>query len=489
MKSPTIVALLVLFAVAVCAEDPEMEGDVLVLTDKTFDEVVNNADLILVEFYAPWCGHCKKLTPEFAEAATKLKKDNVKLAKVDATVETNVASRFGVSGYPTLKIFRKGNQAEYKGPRDASGIVSYMLKQVGDSAKAIKTVEEYNKFIDHYDVSIIGFFPSKTGSLYQNFIATADNLREEFRFGLVTETSVLTELKYGSGIVIVKPFENKKASTYTGIDSTSAISDWVYQNSLALVGEFTKETAPRYQKRNLPIVKVYCEADLKNNAKNTNYFINRVKKAMGDDKKLQEKLQFAVVNKKAFKEEMDKFGLSSDAAVSVAIDDIKSTLKYKMESEFNVENLKAFLADFVAGKIAPYIKSEPIPDNSNEDVKVVVGKNFNDIVLDTTKDVLLEMYAPWCGHCKKLEPVYKELAESLKDNPNVVIAKMDATANDSPHGKYQAKGFPTILYAPANNKDNPVQFSGDRTVQGFTDFLKSKASVKWPKKEKKKDDL
>ncbi len=64
-----------------------------------------------------------------------------------------------------------------------------MLKQVGDSTKPIKSMEDYKKFIDHHDVSIIGFFPQKSGSLYQNFLAAADALRDEFKLALVTDSA------------------------------------------------------------------------------------------------------------------------------------------------------------------------------------------------------------------------------------------------------------------------------------------------------------
>lgn len=84
-------------------------------------------------------------------------------------------------------------------------------------------------------------------------------------------------------------------------------------------------------------------------------------------------------------------------------DDIK---KYHFTEEFNAANLLAFAENFKAGTIKPTFKSEEIPEKNDEPVKVIVGKNWETLVADKTKDVLVEFYAPWCGHCKTLEPIY-----------------------------------------------------------------------------------
>jgi protein disulfide-isomerase A1 len=87
-------------------------------------------------------------------------------------------------------------------------------------------------------------------------------------------------------------------------------------------------------------------------------------------------------------------------------------------------------------------------------VTVVVGKNFDSVVLDDSKDVLLEVYAPWCGHCKALAPTWEKLAKRFRSVDSVVIAKMDGTANE--HEKVNVRGFPTLLFFPAGAKGSPV---------------------------------
>lgn len=115
MRSFRNVALGLIGAAAVVSA-----SDVVDLKQDTFKDHIAANPLALVEFFAPWCGHCKSLAPEYEEAATTLKEKNIALAKVDCTEEVDLCKSFGVEGYPTLKIFRgPDNISAYTGPRKA----------------------------------------------------------------------------------------------------------------------------------------------------------------------------------------------------------------------------------------------------------------------------------------------------------------------------------------------------------------------------------
>jgi protein disulfide-isomerase A1 len=93
-------------------------SDVHDLKKDTFNDFIKGHDLVLAEFFAPWCGHCKALAPEFETAATALKEKNIPLIKVDCTEEADLCKDHDVQGYPTVKVFRGlSNVSPYTGPR------------------------------------------------------------------------------------------------------------------------------------------------------------------------------------------------------------------------------------------------------------------------------------------------------------------------------------------------------------------------------------
>lgn len=119
--APWVLSLVGAAAVASAADtNADAKSDVVSLTKDTFTDFVKEHDLVLAEFFAPWCGHCKALAPKYEEAATELKGKNIPLVKVDCTAEEDLCRDYGVEGYPTLKIFRGPEDTKpYMGARQA----------------------------------------------------------------------------------------------------------------------------------------------------------------------------------------------------------------------------------------------------------------------------------------------------------------------------------------------------------------------------------
>ena len=186
-------------------------------------------------------------------------------------------------------------------------------------------------------------------------------------------------------------------------------------------------------------------------------------------------VNFATIDAKSFGAHATNLNLQADKWPAFAIQDIGKNLKfpYDQTKKITEKDIGAFVDSFVAGKIEASVKSEAIPEKNDGPVKVIVAHNYNEIVMDDTKDVLVEFYAPWCGHCKALAPKYEEFGALYQGNADfaskVTIAKVDATANDVPD---EIQGFPTIKLFKAGDKKKPVEYSGDRSIEDLIKFVK-----------------
>uniref|UniRef100_A0A1L8EE44 Protein disulfide-isomerase n=1 Tax=Haematobia irritans TaxID=7368 RepID=A0A1L8EE44_HAEIR len=447
------------------------ESDVLELTDDNFSSTLASHETTLVMFYAPWCGHCKRLKPEYAKAAEIVKDDDppITLAKVDCTEGgKETCNKFSVSGYPTLKIF-KGDEVsqDYNGPREAAGIAKFMRAQVGPASKDIATVADLDKFLGAKETTIFGYFKDIDSKLAKTFLKFADKNREKYRFGHSSNSDVLEKAGETDAIVLIRAphlsnkFEENTAK-FEG-SSESDLSTFVKDNFHGLVGHRTQETVRDFKN---PLITAYYSVDYVKNVKGTNYWRNRVLKVA---KEFAGKLNFAISAKDDFQHELNEYGYDFVGEKPVILARDAKNLKYALKEEFSVENLRDFAEKLLEGELEPYIKSEPIPEDNSAPVKVAVAKNFDEVVMNNGKDTLIEFYAPWCGHCKKLTPIYDELAEKLQDE-DVVIAKMDATANDVPP-EFNVRGFPTLFWLPKDSKNKPVSYNEGREVDDFIKFI------------------
>ncbi|KAK0618334.1 protein disulfide-isomerase precursor [Bombardia bombarda] len=450
-------------------------SDVEQLKKDNFDEFVKANDIVLAEFFAPWCGHCKALAPEYEEAATSLKEKNIKLVKVDCTEEADLCQQYGVEGYPTLKVFRGAdNISPYKGQRKAAAITSYMIKQSLPSVSLLTkdTVEDFKKADK---VVIVAFFDATDKASNETFSAVADKLRDNYPFG-ASNDAALAEAEGVSfpSVVVYKEFDEGK-SVFSEKFTAEAIEKFAKTAATPLIGEVGPETYSDYMAAGIPLAYIFAET-----AEERKEISDAIKPIAEAHRGV---INFATIDAKAFGAHAGNLNLKADQFPAFAIQEIAKNQKFPFDQEKKIthDSIKEFVDEFVAGKVEPSIKSEPIPETQEGPVTIVVAKNYNDIVLDDTKDVLIEFYAPWCGHCKALAPKYDELAalyakSEFKDK--VVIAKVDATLNDVPD---EIQGFPTIKMYPAGAKDKAITYSGSRTIEDLIEFIaengKYKASV------------
>jgi len=480
-----VYSVLALASVVCGAAEVTKDEGVAVLNEANFQEVIDSNEFVLVEFYAPWCGHCKALAPEYAKAAGILaEKDSpIVLAKVDATEEGPVAEKFEVRGYPTLKFFRSGKATEYGGGRTADTIVSWLEKKTGPPAVTVASVEEAATFTAGKDVSIIGFFADQTTDAAKAYLAAATNL-DDFQFAISSAPEVAAEYKIeGEAVLLLKTFDDGKAVLTEGITEES-VTAFVASESLPLVVDFNQDTA---QKIFSGEIKSHLLAFLSAKAESYADQVDMLKTIATENKG---KMLFVTINtdEEDHKRILEFFGITEKELPTFrAIKLGEDMAKFKPDDDtIELENIKAFVTKFMAGELKQHLMSEEIPEDwDKEGVKVLVGKNFQDVAMDTNKNVLVEFYAPWCGHCKQLVPIWDKLGEKYQDHPTIVIAKMDSTANELEEIKVQ--GFPTIKLVKAGTNEI-VDFDGDRTEDGFIKFLEAQCGDE-AEKIKDKDEL
>jgi protein disulfide-isomerase A1 len=462
-------------ALALGVNAAEVDEGVIVLTDANFDEELVKYDYLLVEFYAPWCGHCKQLAPEYAKAAQRLAQNDppYHLAKVDATEQKQVAERFAIRGFPTLIFFKKGQKMEYTGGRTENDIVNWILKKVGPPSNevtcaALKEKVEASKLA-------VAYFGETTGREFAEiFLDVAQNpaISEKYQFFHVNDKECAASFGANNlpALVIFRKFDENTV-VYSGNWESSPIVDWLQASSVPTLINFSEDfIEPIFGQRKSAIFLFRSNSDADKGFSQT--FAEAAKTLKGQ-------ILFVVSGvSDGIQQRLGEFiGVEESNLPTIRILDPANNMKKftfpgRIES-LTLDALTEFVKDFKSGSLQPFLKSQEIPTDNSEAVITVVGKNFKEVVVDNDNDVFIEFYAPWCGHCKKLAPEWEKLASDFKDVKGLTIAKMDATANEV--DGVDIRGYPTLKFYPKGSKSSPVDYDGGRDLDSFKTWLKEKS--------------
>lgn len=461
---------------AVAPED----SAVVKLTEATFADFVAENPYVLAEFFAPWCGHCKKLGPEFATAADALADSvpDVKLAQIDCTEERDLCANFEIRGYPTLKVFKgdASNVSDYPGQRVSDSIISYMSKLTLPAVQTIDDAATLDSKIESLPESfILQVLPEgiEKSAANETFYQVADKYKENFTFATTSDKTYVS--KYASSgkkpayVIFRKGEDVEDATLYTGEDigdDFELLVDFIDVESKPLFGEINGATYQAYTSSNIPLAYYFYASKEERDAAEP--IIKRVAK------KNRGEINFVGLDASQFGMHAQNLNMQEDFPLFV-IHDLEKNKKYGIPQDKPLDNndITQFVQKFKAGEVEPIVKSEPIPEKQESSVYHLVGTEHDSIV-NSKKDVFVKYYAPWCGHCKKLAPIFEDLAEKYVGR-DVVVAELDNTLNDVEG--VEIHGYPTLVLFPADGSD-PIYYEEARTLEAMANFIKENGSLK-----------
>ncbi|XP_067118624.1 thioredoxin domain-containing protein 5 [Centruroides vittatus] len=379
-KLPGLLTFLLVVRECFCSSDLYTDNSIK-YNEEGFRKNIGNS-VHFVKFYAPWCGHCKRLAPIWDELAEKYNRpgeEKLVIAKVDCTMETALCSEQGVTGYPTLKFFKKGTIEghKYRGPRDIASLEAFIANSLGEENIVEKTPEPpkpVNDVVRLTDDTFHKFV--ERGTHFVKFYAPWCGHCQKL---VPVWKELANSLKFDGSIKISE------------IDCTA---------HRTACGEFEVKAYPT--------------------------------------------LLWIVDGKKVEKYEGSR-----------THEDLKLYVSKMKEREFGSNK------DSVEGAI---------PESVSRPEMAIIQLTENDFEETIETGVtFIKFFAPWCGHCRNLEPTWNHLGQKFLTNDRIKIAKVDCTLHENLCSKHKVDGYPTLLLF--RNGERLAEYKGNRELPSLHDFV------------------
>lgn len=446
---------------------------VVKLTAANFESFLKEHPLVLAEFFAPWCGHCKSLGPEYVAAADKLQEVDIPLAQIDCTEEEALCQTQGIRGYPTLKVFRGPSDAKpYEGARKAEAIELYMLKQLRPAIAELDLKSAEAEGLASKEAVVVFVLTDKKTN--GTFTEVANLRRDKLTFFAVKDEEATK--KYGKKPTVVvyrSDFaEGDEPAVLTGETDPEKIAAFIDSELKPFFGEINGETFQDYMMAKTPLAYLFYTSPEERE--------EWAKKLVPFAKEYRGKVNFVGLDAVRFGKHAENLNQEEKFPL-FALHDLEENKKYGLDQskDLSLKDIEELLQKYSKGEAKAIIKSEEIPETQENAVMKLVAYTHDEVVQDTDKDVFVMYHATWCGHCKRLAPTFEEFAALYKNDENasqkVVIANIEATQNDV---DVDIQGFPTLILYPAGDKEHPVTFESSRDLESLAAFVKEHGTHK-----------
>lgn len=446
------------------------ESGVWVLSSSNIDQAFSIQSNILIEFYAPGCGHCEKLAPEYTKAAQKLLNLNppIHIGKVNGLENESLLSKYKIKGFPTLLYFIDGEAINYTGDRTEDSIFSFVYYKSRPKVTVISLEDELDHFLTHYKTNAVLFSPkdSKEFKVFETVSKDFDNV------GFIwTESKKIAEIFECKQpeLILLKNLRNERARFEEEFNKTS-LTEFIKKNKAPIVMDFDMETISLIFKDNKAAILLLSDSYEK-------FKVDFETLSMMHKRSLlfvQADLNTAAEGRLASFLTLS----SNDQPTAIIIDPLNNLAKYKIRGQLSYSALNNFINDWIDGKADKFLKSQPVPEHifDKDNIRVLVGHNFKEVVFDEKFDVVVQFYSEYCTGCSEFNQYFVELANGkLSKRKGLVFAKVNMDKNDL--DDFVVDGMPSMIAFTKDNKDGVV-FAGDWIVLIMENFLEDVLGTK-----------